>query len=276
MAEARSADLVKQDGNWDKFGEDMLVARATTRCVRRYAPDILNKTYLAEELGLIEVSDGQQGTRLVEIDSGEDYHEGATLPPTFDRETGEERTLEAPAPTPPPTPEPPAPAPPAPAQAPRADAPVTDPLGTSGAAATPPPPLDYDEVPEGLHDPGPIGPEPGGDPFDEDTPPAAAPQRMDAAPEDRAPDMPSTGPETREAEAKALIQAQTLPAPHLKAIIDTGTLRGYLLTAGFCPPKDRNAKAAAGYANIDWPALTMEQRLVVIWKADEIAAQGGK
>ena len=65
IAEAVQAGLTKGEGGWDKNPEDMLVARGTTRVVRRYAPEILNKAYLPEELGYYEEADGQEGTRLV-------------------------------------------------------------------------------------------------------------------------------------------------------------------------------------------------------------------
>jgi hypothetical protein len=68
MRDAQQAGLIKEDGGWTRNPEDMLVARVTTRGVRRYAPEVLNKTYLPEELGYYEEDDGQGGTRLVSME----------------------------------------------------------------------------------------------------------------------------------------------------------------------------------------------------------------
>jgi hypothetical protein len=66
--EAVQAGLTKSEGGWDKNPGDMLVARVTSRTTRRYAPEVLNKTYLPEELGFYEGSDGQGGTHIVSLE----------------------------------------------------------------------------------------------------------------------------------------------------------------------------------------------------------------
>jgi hypothetical protein len=48
MADAKAAGLIGKD-NWKKNPEDMLVARATTRAVRRYAPEVMVGLTVAEE-----------------------------------------------------------------------------------------------------------------------------------------------------------------------------------------------------------------------------------
>jgi len=88
IAEAVQAGLTKGEGGWDKNPEDMLVARGTTRVVRRYAPEILNKAYLPEELGFYEEADGNEGTRLVEVQV-DDVPTSSAAPPPHDTETGE-------------------------------------------------------------------------------------------------------------------------------------------------------------------------------------------
>ena len=90
IAEAVQAGLTKGEGGWDKNPEDMLVARGTTRVVRRYAPEILNKAYLPEELGFYEESDGQEGTRLVQVQVNDvPTSSAAAAPPSHDPDTGE-------------------------------------------------------------------------------------------------------------------------------------------------------------------------------------------
>lgn len=49
MADARTAGLTGKD-NWKKNPEDMLVARATTRAIRRHAPDAMLGLYIADEV----------------------------------------------------------------------------------------------------------------------------------------------------------------------------------------------------------------------------------
>lgn len=92
--EAVQAGLTKPYGGYEKNPEDMLIARATTRTTRRYAPEVMNKTYLPEEIGFEEQPDGQEGTRLVRVEVEEEAAEPAqqAASPTaaaHDTETGE-------------------------------------------------------------------------------------------------------------------------------------------------------------------------------------------
>jgi hypothetical protein len=77
MKDAQTAELIKDGGGWTKNPEDMLVARVTTRCVRRYAPEVLNKTYALEELGFYEEDDGQGGMRILSVTDDDDAIEGS-------------------------------------------------------------------------------------------------------------------------------------------------------------------------------------------------------
>lgn len=49
MENAKTANLASKD-NWKKNPEDMLVARATTRCMRRHAPEVLLGVFSEDEL----------------------------------------------------------------------------------------------------------------------------------------------------------------------------------------------------------------------------------
>jgi len=80
IEEAVKAGLTMAYGGYQKNPEDMLIARATTRVVRRYAPEVLNKTYLPEELGYEEHPDGEEGTRLVKIEVSDEEPAVASLP----------------------------------------------------------------------------------------------------------------------------------------------------------------------------------------------------
>jgi len=87
--EAVTAGLTMAYGGYQKNPEDMLIARATTRVVRRYAPEVLNKSYLPEELGIYEESDGQEGTRLVQMEIDGERSSILTPAPAHDADTGE-------------------------------------------------------------------------------------------------------------------------------------------------------------------------------------------
>ena len=52
MSDAKAAGLLTKD-NWKKNPEDMLVARATTRAVRRFAPEVMVGLTVADELDQI-------------------------------------------------------------------------------------------------------------------------------------------------------------------------------------------------------------------------------
>jgi len=83
IEEAVKGGLTMAYGGYQKNPEDMLIARATTRVVRRYAPEVLNKTYLPEELGYEEQPDGEEGTRLVRIEvDGEEVPTAAPATPS--------------------------------------------------------------------------------------------------------------------------------------------------------------------------------------------------
>ena len=95
MAEAKQAELIKAGGGWTKNPQDMLVARATARAVRRFAPEVMDKTYLQEELlertSMAQVS-SVVGARIVGDLDG--------LLPEGELPFGDDDDLDAPAATP--------------------------------------------------------------------------------------------------------------------------------------------------------------------------------
>jgi len=59
MDEAKAAELLTKT-NWKRYGEDMLVARATARAVRRICPEVLfGVVYTPEEMGAVTDAEGR-------------------------------------------------------------------------------------------------------------------------------------------------------------------------------------------------------------------------
>ena len=76
MGEAETAGLAHKT-NWKHNPEDMLVARATTRAVRRFAPDVLLGMLVADEAD--EVDEGADVVAITPPPAEPDEHDGHTI-----------------------------------------------------------------------------------------------------------------------------------------------------------------------------------------------------
>ena len=298
MQEAAQAGLIKDGGGWNSNPEDMLVARVTTRVVRRYAPEVLNKTYLPEELGFYEDDDGQGGTRLVSIveDDADDAPEPVAAEPA--EEPKKQRSTK--------TAKPPAVQEPAPAPEP-----VEDPTIIEGTfepeTTTPGTHQRLDAIPDDE-----LAYLPNGEPaneatklwelqqakddaaeiavahtvsadagIDDEYPEAAAPEAFAPLPE---PPTAPLGPQHVEGQAAvapepapepvvAKASPDELSAEDAKHYSSSGALRGYLSQqCGFRFTKNQNeVKAEAGFPDIEWQDLDEDQRMIVFLCAREKA-----
>jgi hypothetical protein len=75
--EAKEAGLVKQDGNWMKFRQDMLWARAISRLARRLFPDVIGTAYVEGEI--LEMIPTQSETKIFPAET-----EGQIVSPSFE------------------------------------------------------------------------------------------------------------------------------------------------------------------------------------------------
>lgn len=68
IEQAKRAGLVRAGSGWEKYPEDMLYARALTRCARRHVPDALEggAIYATEELEDIEPAPPRARVRVIE------------------------------------------------------------------------------------------------------------------------------------------------------------------------------------------------------------------
>lgn len=306
MQEAAQAGLIKDGGGWTNNPEDMLVARVTTRVVRRYAPEVLNKTYLPEELGFYEDDDGQGGTRLVSVIENEEDSGGM------------EATVEEAEPVPDA-----APAAPKKPRAPKAEKPAA-----VAAPAPAPEPVEDPTIIEGTFEPETTTPGthqrldaipddelaylPNGEPaneatklwelqqakddaaeiavahtvsadagIDDEYPEAAEPEAFAPLPE---PPTAPLGPQHVEGQAAvapepapepvvAKASSDELSAEDAKHYSSSGALRGYLSQqCGFRFTKNQNeVKAEAGFPDIEWQDLDEDQRMIVFLCAREKA-----
>jgi hypothetical protein len=279
LSEAIQAGLTKSEGGWDKNPGDMLIARVTTRGVRRYAPEVLNKTYLSEELGFYEAADGQEGTRLVamEVDDEADAAEysmanaddqpAVALPVAPPKPAPKPRAAAKPKVAPAPEPEPDAEEIPdidfeAESDTPGRVAPLTEdePSGTSSldlAADDDVAAFDPDaEIParEGVPQNEMI--------YDADGNPGNEFTRLhdlgeiadpEAEPEDAAAAAPDAAPE--------------ISAEDEKNFVNTGALRGYLTALGMNSAQQVELKAQCGYGEKAWPMLGPDERVVMYMAA---------
>ena len=69
IEEAKTAKLIKKDGNWEKNPVDMLFAKAVIRACRRVCPDVLAGMYCVEEFaesgsmeGIVDVTPAEEST----------------------------------------------------------------------------------------------------------------------------------------------------------------------------------------------------------------------
>lgn len=159
--------------------------------------------------------------------------------------------------------------------------PVAQPPTTASAAARKPPGR-APGVAQQTPDYGPLGdPADQASPFDEGKPPAAAPKPL----VQEAPVYDATGTPANEAAlafdriakwealAEEMVVGGGVDPETEKATQHSGALRTHLLEMGVGVGPGQALKVAVGYGEIDWPALTKEQRIVVLWEAQRVQAE---
>jgi hypothetical protein len=84
--EAKEANLVKQDGNWMKFRQDMLWARAISRLARRLFPDVIGTAYVEGEI--LEMIPERSETKIFPAET-----DGQIVSPSFEEASSDFNSL---------------------------------------------------------------------------------------------------------------------------------------------------------------------------------------